>query len=177
MYKMKLNINECKIKENKQLISEYEYEDIDSIIIDICSYVEENSLMSLEISGFGSDDWRCNCKFELPCILEQMVDILTSFIKKSEFKIDFYEQGMERKLKYKFDKSEIIIACESYDKWKSNNEVYRIKYNEVFNCFREIFKNTVFIVEKFAPEIRENKIFLKWSYECNKKIEAIMYEF
>jgi hypothetical protein len=97
MFNIKLCFNDT--KEIRELNDEHEdiipAESYDDILNDICIAFYESKKVIFKVGGFGSDDWGMDCKFDLPCVLEQMDQIINGIKNKENFEIDFYEQGRE----------------------------------------------------------------------------------
>ena len=70
-----------------------------SVLQDICELLEEEGTISFFVSGFGDPNWPLDIATDLCVILEQLPLALTKLANETgEFELDFYEQGVERRL-------------------------------------------------------------------------------
>lgn len=78
-----------------------EFDDYRSILSEVCRQLEETGAISFVVQGFGEMKWRVDVATDLVVILEQL-PALFSWASEPEpgsvFNLDFYEQGVERRL-------------------------------------------------------------------------------
>ncbi|WP_371368295.1 hypothetical protein SRRS_19270 [Sporomusa rhizae] len=101
-------------------ISEYdnELDDGRSVISDICKIFADTEKIIFFVSGFGDENWSVDCRVDLPVIIEQLPEIISKFNNKdSSFNLDFYEQGIERKINFIVDKEIVSLECISRNDW------------------------------------------------------------
>lgn len=66
------------------------------------------------VSGFGQEKWPVSVDTDLPIFLEQLPDLLKSIESRKNFRLDFYEQGVERYLSFILSDAEYSISCISF---------------------------------------------------------------
>jgi hypothetical protein len=76
-----------------------QYDDATSVIMDLCDILQEREIIYFRVKGFGQDTWLVDVATDLASILEQLPEVIDS-INKNNYRcyLDFYEQGIERKL-------------------------------------------------------------------------------
>ena len=144
--------------------------DYDCILLDICNMLYEAKQVIFKIEGFG-EKWNIvDCKADLPCILEQMDTILEVILKKGDFEIDFYEQGLERLLKFSFKRETVCITCTSYVNMPPIS-VIEMEYESVKHLFWKLYDDFLMCIERLLPRVMKNTLFNEWRDLCNSKLK------
>jgi len=144
--------------------------DYDCILLDICNMLYEAKQVIFKIEGFG-EKWNIvDCKADLPCILEQMDTILEGILKKGDFEIDFYEQGLERLLKFSFKRETVCITCTSYVNMPPIS-VIEMEYESVKHLFWKLYDDFLMCIERLLPRVMKNTLFNEWRDLCNSKLK------
>ena len=145
-------------------------QDYDCILLDICNMLYEAKQVIFKIEGFG-EKWNIvDCKADLPCILEQMDTILEGILKKGDFEIDFYEQGLERLLKFSFKRETVCITCTSYVNMPPIS-VIEMEYESVKHLFWKLYDDFLMCIERLLPRVMKNTLFNEWRDLCNSKLK------
>ena len=86
-----------------------------SVIDAVCDMLQDTGSVSFLTRGFGEDEWWTDVRTDLATILEQLPDLLTwlDIEGREGFDLDFYEQGMSRRLSMKREGIEIRIEGRS----------------------------------------------------------------
>ena len=168
MFNIKLYFNDT--KEIKVANDKYEYiiqeEDYDGILSDICTIFYESNRVIFKVSGFGSYDWGMDCKFDLPCVLEQMDEIVNGIKNKEEFRIEFYEQGRECILTFRFCETQVLIEYNSIYNENIDNSIISMDYDVVKKMFLDFYSDFIYCIKKLVPEVMENELFNEWENMC-----------
>src|SRR5688500_7612035 len=83
-------------------------DNITSILCDVCDALQDAGEGELVVSGFGQDRWPLDIRTDLSVLLEQLPEAIRCVCSGVEAELDFYEQGVERKLVF-------TPAGDSYD--------------------------------------------------------------
>jgi len=178
MFDMHLKFkNELSIIEEQEVINIFEelyediyesiteIEDIQSVLSLFCEVLFRSNSIEFHISGFGETSWNVS-SMELCCVLEEFSTFSSSIISNIQknlfnFYIDFYEQGVERTLKFEDEGDNVKIFCESRTNWIPNPTIEKIE-KEKLKIMLEKFHNDFFYAIKCAcpflldyPTIRE----------------------
>ena len=76
---------------------ELEFEEIQEMFFFICDYLGENDSCIFHVSGFGEEKWVVDVYVDMMCFLEQVNAAILAINIDSNFEIDFYEQGLQRR--------------------------------------------------------------------------------
>lgn len=143
--KLKVRIPLNDIKPNIYDVKEYdnELDDGRSVIADICEIFADTEKFQFIVSGFGDRQWPVDCRFDLPVIIEQLPEIISK-MKNDDFNfiLDFYEQGIEREIKFKCGKDSVSLECISRNSWipePSKIVMEKGEVNKIFNMLHEDF--------------------------------------
>lgn len=138
-------------------------ENIQSILNDICDAMAENSDNEFEVGGFGEENWPVDIRTDLPIFLEQLPEIINSVIAHSEFVIDFYEQGIQRKVVFQPTTEGYCVKCESFTAWKPKPNSIQISAVDVHHMLFTFRTNFLEFVNSKAPRLANHPWFLRWA--------------
>jgi len=87
------------------------FDNYTSIFSEVCDLLSDIDTVSFVVQGFGESKWRVDVWLDLQTILEQLPDLYvwTSEIYAGSFNLDFYEQGIERRLVMSHSGEDVII--------------------------------------------------------------------
>lgn len=145
--------------------SEYD-NDLDdgrTFISDICEVFADTGKIQFMVSGFGDSRWPVDCRFDLPTIIEQLPGIIKK-IKKDDFtfNLDFYEQGVERKINFKDDKDSVILECISRSNWIPKPIKLKMKKREVSRVFNGLYKDFMVYSTTLCSRRANHYLFKEW---------------
>lgn len=97
-----------------------EYDDVASVISDMCECLELNHVLSFVIIAFDEKPWPVDVATDLSVFLEQFSELLEwlNSSDKSPYTVNFYEQGIQRSLILNRRQEHIKITCESWSDWQ-----------------------------------------------------------
>ena len=101
-----------------------ELDDIRSILSDVCDLAAPHG--RFVVSGFGQDPWPVDVKTDLVVLLEQLPGALLAVSSGAAFEVDFYEQGIERKIDFSPLGDGYVVSCCSYGNWQPAPSVENI---------------------------------------------------
>lgn len=145
-----------------------EEDDVTTLISDICETLDKSGKVYFRVSGFGQDLWRVDVRTDLPVLLEQLpeaIDAATNEIGSS-FTLDFYEQGIERRLVFTPDGDEFVVRCESDTDWQPDPEEEKIKATRVRKMLLAIRDRFLTVARTAAPEIYKHEWLHDWAKRC-----------
>lgn len=98
-----------------------EHDDARTIISSICEELDELGIAIFEVSGFGDAAWPVDVATDLATLIEQLPEALAVLDQREgEFRIDFYEQGVERLVFCKCSGDFTELRCQSRTDWEPN---------------------------------------------------------
>lgn len=91
-----------------------EYDDARSVIASICDGLDEAGTATFNVSGFGDSAWPVDVATDLVTLIEQLPEALTVLeLRSGKFRIEFYEQGIERLIFFNCDGDVTELRCQS----------------------------------------------------------------
>ena len=96
-----------------------ELDDAHAVISSICEELDELGTATFEVSGFGDAAWPVDVATDLATLIEQLPEALAVLEQRDgEFRIDFYEQGIERLIFFKCSGESTELRCQSRTDWE-----------------------------------------------------------
>jgi hypothetical protein len=91
-----------------------EFDDYRTILGQICRLLAKTGMVEFHVQGFGEERWRVDVATDLMVILEQLpgLFIWVSKTQSSRHPLDFYEQGVERRLVFSSWGSQVRVDGE-----------------------------------------------------------------
>jgi len=133
---------------------------VTSILTDVCDYLEKRG--EFLVSGFGDSRWPLDIATDLAVFLEQLPVALIEIRKREYAEIDFYEQGVQRRVSFTPDSDMYVAECMSYGDWQPNPSTERIAQKELeamlFNV-REVF---IHAFTEVAPNLVKHRLVARW---------------
>jgi hypothetical protein len=170
MFTLNLKINE-NLEEFSHLqvnqLSNYEYEsdDIDTLIQEICQICEENDIVNFQVRGFGQDNWPVDVAVDLASILEQLPEVICSISEEHyPFYLDFYEQGIQRRINFEKYDDFVKITCYSGTSWVPNPTSMLVTKEDMLSQFLNLKNSFIQAVKIINPKLLNGKLSTSW---CN----------
>lgn len=93
-------------------------EDVQEIMSLLCEKLENFSLARFRVEGFGETAWPVDVSTDFLAVLEQLPDLI-KFLnidtdESSVFYLDFYEQGIQRRLVFRKNEGLVTVACQPF---------------------------------------------------------------
>ncbi|SFR69520.1 hypothetical protein [Anaeromicropila populeti] len=140
-----------------------ELDDGRSVIMDICKIMGNTEQILFCVSGFGDDKWTVDCRFDLPIIIEQLPEIIRRINNKDfNFKLDFYEQGIEREIVFVNDVECVRLVCISRTNWIPKPNNIKMRKEEVSLIFNNLYKNFLSYSSVLCNGLANHYLFKEW---------------
>lgn len=167
MFSMELKttipLNDIKI--NVYDVSEYdnELDDGRSVISDICEIFADTEKMIFSVSGFGDESWHVDCLFDLPVIIEQLPEIISKINNRDfNFKLDFYEQGIEREINFMNDEEVVNLECISRNDWVPEPSKIEMRKENVSNMLIKLHKDFLLYSAVLCNDLANHHLLKEW---------------
>ncbi len=95
-----------------------ELDNIVSIINDACELVAGDATLRFEVAGFGQAPWPVDVMTDLAVVIEQLPEAIGKLEAGKPFKLDFFEQGIERCVTAVPDDRSVRLTCRSMTTWQ-----------------------------------------------------------
>ncbi len=91
-----------------------ELDNIVSVLTDACEVVAATGLVRFVVIGFGAEPWNVSVETDLATILPQLPETLARLAEGVDCELCFFEQGVERSLRFLGAGSELRVECVSF---------------------------------------------------------------
>lgn len=146
-----------------------ELKDIITILDEICDRLSDTDKIDFIIKGFGEERWPVDIWCDLPVLLEQLPEAFENLKKsKYNFEIDFYEQGVQRKLIINGDINLASIKCKSETEWIPEPEIIEIEKTKLSRMLKKVFDDFLMISNKVCPALCNEEVFVEWEKNIKK---------
>lgn len=153
------------IKTNEYDIREYdnELDDGRSVISDICEIFADTEKIIFSVSGFGDENWPVDCRFDLPAIIEQLPEIISKINNRDfNFMLDFYEQGIERKINFINHEEIVNLECISRNDCVPEPSKIEMRKDNVSTMLLKINKDFLLYSAVLCNDIANHHLFKEW---------------
>jgi hypothetical protein len=140
---------------------ELDFETTQEMIMFICEAFDDIGCCSFIVKGFGDEWWPVDVFTDLAVLVEQLNLALQSIKNFKSFVLDFYEQGLERKVNFEYRDGIYKINCISLTDWEptAEGDLESAHVELELSKFKERF---VELAEKKLPQLSELEMFQSW---------------
>ncbi|MCE9669617.1 hypothetical protein LY474_17620 [Myxococcus stipitatus] len=149
-----------------QVRDDEELDDVRSILADVCAALSEVGAVDFVASGFGQARWPVDVGTDLPVFLEQLPEALDALDAGREFTLDFYEQGLERTLRFQPVAGGYRVRCESHTAWKPAPEVEVIESRGLRTMLVDVRSRFMEVLAAAAPQVAAHAWVRAWAGEA-----------
>jgi hypothetical protein len=114
-----------------------------SVLETLCSELQDSGCIEFIVAGFGQEKWPVDVRTDLLTVLEQLPSIVEAVRSgTSEFELDLFEQGIERRLTFERSGDELVVTCVSGTDWQPRPFTARLlvsKLQEMVSNLRRDF--------------------------------------
>ena len=135
-------------------------DDIRSILLDICEAISEQG--EFIVAGFGQDRWPVDVGTDLPILLEQLPKVLQAVKAGIATEIDFYEQGIERRIEFSPDGNTYRATCISLTEWQPNPATEKVDRIVLAEMLSDVQTKMVNLIQGIAPALVEHDWVRRW---------------
>jgi len=136
---------------------------------DVCDCLDSAGAVKFRVGGFGQLEWPVDAATDLPVMLGQLPDICEIVAAGNEVgELDFYEQGIERRVKLEPLRNGYNVGCVSGTSWSPNPSVFWESREEISAMLRDVRDGFLSILSKAAPWISSHPLVHAWSARCAK---------
>lgn len=147
---------------------DFKADDVNSLLRDICEILH-NQDIGFVVSGFGQD-WPVDVNTDLLVILEQINDCLKEIdFAKFDFCLDFYEQGIERRLNFSDHNADTVkVICESDTDWEPNPSEILIDKHSIAMMLNKLKSDFILSARTVCPKLSCHAWFDNWARQSNQ---------
>lgn len=134
-------------------------DDYRSVLSDICDLLEDTRKVQFVVLAFDDMPWRVDCRTDLLVIMEQMPEIITALSMGTyDFRLDFYEQGIERDLIFKEKDDVIDVTCISRTAWVPNSEVIALSKETTTCIIYTLYEDFISAAFQVCPALCQHSL-------------------
>ncbi|WP_407885991.1 hypothetical protein [Scytonema sp. NUACC26] len=151
-----------------------EVEDVREIFSRLCEELQNSNLVRFRVEGFGELPWPVDVLTDFLTVIEQVSDLL-KFLDTPESSIgylDFYEQGIQKRLVFNKEDDLIKINCHGIlinnqggklaTSWGQDIEEEPIEKKSLKSMICQLIKTFVLIANEVSPTLTSNIFFQEW---------------
>jgi hypothetical protein len=142
-----------------------ELDDFRSILRDICRAIDGHG--QFLVSGFGEDHWPVDVRTDLVVFLEQLPCVIDAISAGRPSEIDFYEQGVERKIVLSPTGDSYLATCISLGAWQPLAEIETLERKSLKLMLISVRDTFMTLVRGFSPKLANDERLREW-LECEQ---------
>jgi hypothetical protein len=144
-----------------------ENDDIQSLLIGLCIQLDAQEGVHFVVEGFSDAPWPTSVRPDLCILLEQLPDITRAIdTHAGQFDLDFYEQGLQRRLHFERTGDDVQISCTNWGLSSTPDEnTIEMKIGDLSRMFRAVAAEVVRLASMVTPELAAHPWFAQWRSE------------
>jgi hypothetical protein len=144
------------------------YDDIRSIVEDICDALELIKGVRFTVEGFSDRPWPTSVSTDLCTVLEQLPQAAKAFESGSDFDVNLYEQGIQRYLHFERVGDLFRISCTSYViHWTPNPATIEMPAAEIQTMFADLVAEFAKLAAMICPGLCAHPWYTGWLASLN----------
>ncbi len=137
--------------------------DLLSVLEVICDELEECGCVRFLVGGFGQEAWPVDVRTDLLTVVEQLPQVVDALTKEAaQFELDFYEQGLQRRLNFERTGADTTITCTSATEWDPSPDQEHMSIDSLVDIMRSLRSAFVDLAGRRCPEVAQNDLFSQW---------------
>jgi len=142
---------------------EPDHTDISMILFEICSNLHHSGQVEFTVSGFGDASWPVDVEVDLSTIIDQVKEALCEIKEgRFDFEIDFYEQGVQRRITVEDAGKNAMLTCDCCTSWDADPRSINMNKNELKYIVESLFAKFGKLSEELTPDLYALKLFQEW---------------
>ena len=145
-------------------------DNIESLIDDICDWLSEIPGVEFKVTGFELE-WIVDVRVDLSTIVWQVPDVLKALFESKSVTLDFYEQGVERRLCFQCHGSQVRIECQDLFGKSEPAITEWMELSQLMQMLTEFLKTFIHLATIVCPTIVTHEMFTTWLKKINPLIQ------
>ncbi len=176
MFKMALVIRDESKLSPVDIDGEGYSEELDNeltVLSDVCDALHEINAVAFNVAGFGQDVWPVDVRTDLLTILDQIPDALSAMRCNEQFTLDFFEQGIERKLTFIIlNDQRLTVRCTSRTEWVPDPVSYEMPKSEMQFMKSQLARQFLRLSRQVCPKLVRHPYFFEWIKQLRLKPQS-----
>lgn len=136
-------------------------DDYESLTMDACQLLSVTDAR-FAVAGFGQEEWPVNVSYDLSSVVEQLPEAINSLKSGRCAEIDFYGQGIERRLTFVPMGDVTEIRCTSGTSWRPDPDVEVLSRTAALELLTRLASDFGAALRRAAPELAMRTPFANW---------------
>lgn len=138
--------------------------DVRAILVDICEALDKPvPSVRFEVEGFGDPLWPVSVAVDLPVLLEQLPAAICGLSHGRLVEVDFYEQGVERRLIFEPEEFAYSVTCESDSDWRPEPRIEVVSRKDALGMFRKVRDDFLSVAAVVWPASVGHPWLVRWA--------------
>jgi len=137
-------------------------DDLTSVLYEISACLAAAGV-TLEVGGFGERRWPVDVETDLLTLLEQWPDVMNAVTAPTDFSIDFYEQGIQRRIDFHHTGDHFVARCTSSTSWVPNPREETIQAEDLRAMLTAFTQDVVAKTRTHCPAHAASPCFQEWA--------------
>lgn len=151
----------------------YELDDVRSVLTDLCDILADVEGTRLVVCGFDAAPWRASVRADLPVVLEQLPDLLRGFRARTTVELDFFEQGLERAVRFSGAGPTLKVTCVSRQTtWSPRIQAIAMTREATYDMFRGLADTFIRVARDACPRLVEHPWIVSWASAVQQDFEV-----
>lgn len=135
--------------------------DDESLVMNACQSLAETDCQ-FHVDGFGQDGWPVDVAYDLSSVIEQLPEAVRALQCGEQAVIDFYGQGIERRLTFAPNRNLVTVQCSSRTQWQPTPEVEQASLDDVMSLLSGLARQFKVSLERACPRFAAVEPFASW---------------
>jgi hypothetical protein len=144
-------------------IYDEELDNVISVLSDACEILAESKHVRFVVHGFSEDAWRVDVWLDLLVLLEQLPTAIARLRAAEPCTIDFYEQGVERRLDLSGAGDVVEVTCVSrHARWQPVGGPVTLGRAELLTMLLAVADDFYRLIHTACEELANHPWLLAW---------------
>lgn len=141
-----------------------EFDDARAVISSICEELDDLGIAAFEVSGFGDTAWPVDVATDLTTLIEQLPEVLAVLDQgEGDFRIDFYEQGIERLVFGQCCGELTKLRCQSRTNWEPVPSEIEVRSSDLAATLSSVYRQFMSVAMATPMPDAARKALTVWS--------------
>ena len=139
-------------------------DDVRSVLADLCDVLAEVEGVRFVARGFDQVPWRATVRTDLAVALEQVPDVLTRLKAEQSVELDFFEQGLERTVRFSGTGPDVTVICASRQlTWRPQLEAITMNRQVVVDMLQQLGDTFLRVAADACPRLVKHRWIARWA--------------
>lgn len=159
-----------KTSKGKLNLVDFEPDIIDEVVMEVCEFFSKNNIAEFEVSGFDLN-WPVDIETDLSIIIPQIPNILLMLRKDNKASLEFFEQGIERRIDFYLKNKLVELLCNNLQGEAIVQRPEVVSLDSLKDMFFLLIQEFNYLATIYCSDACDNSIYKQWisNFELNIK--------